>query len=132
MSEQENTRVVQQAYQNFGQGNIPGVLALVAEGAQWRLPDMENVPLGGERRGRDGVAGFFALLAENQEAQQFEPQHFIAQGERVVALGRYTWRVKKTGRTFSSEWAHVFTIREGKIVGFQEYLDTAVAVAAYR
>ena len=132
MSEQDNTRVVQQAYQSFGEGNIPGILALLAEDVQWRLPDMENVPMGGERRGREGVGRFFALLAENQEAQQFEPQHFIAQGEKVVALGRYTWRVKKTGRTFSSEWAHVFTVREGRVVAFHEYLDTALAVAAYR
>jgi ketosteroid isomerase-like protein len=132
MSEQDNTSVVRQAYENFGQGNIPGVLALLAETVQWRLPEMDGVPFAGERHGRDQVGRFFALLGETQEPHQFEPQQFIAQGDTVVALGRYTWRVKKTGRTFSSEWVHVFTIREGRIVAFREHLDTAAAVAAYR
>jgi ketosteroid isomerase-like protein len=132
MSEQDNTKIVQQAYQNFGQGNIPGVLALMADSVVWKLPVVEGAPIGGERRGRDGVGQFFAILAEHQEAQQFEPQQFVAQGDKVIALGRYAWRIKKTGRTFSSEWVHVFTLREGKVVHFQEYMDTALAAAAYR
>jgi ketosteroid isomerase-like protein len=35
-------------------------------------------------------------------------------------------------REFSSDFCHVFTIRDGKIVDFHEYMDTAAATNAYR
>jgi ketosteroid isomerase-like protein len=68
----------------------------------------------------------------NQETLEFEPREFIAQGDKVVSLGHYRWRVKTTGREFSSDFAHVFTVRDGKIVSFQEYTDTASAARAYQ
>jgi uncharacterized protein len=132
MSEQENTKVVRQAYESFQQGNIPGVLGLLSEGVEWKLPQIENVPFSGARVGRGQVAEFFSSLTEAQDVLEFEPQQFVAQNDTVVVLGRYAWRVKKTGLTFRSPWTHVFTVRNGKVVSFDEYLDTAVAAAAYR
>ena len=132
MSEQENTRLVQQAYENFKGGDIQSLLGLLSDDAEWRLPEIENVPFAGQRRGREEVAQFFATLADAQETRQFEPQEFIAQGDKVVALGRYSWHVKSTGRSYGGDWAHVFTVRDGKIVGFHEYTDTAAAAAAYQ
>jgi ketosteroid isomerase-like protein len=104
----------------------------MSEDIEWQLPDMEGVPAGGTRRERAGAGEFFATIARDQEVQRFEPQQFVAQGDKVVALGQYAWRVKSTGREFKGDWAHVFTVRDGKIVKFQEYTDTAAAVAAYQ
>ncbi len=132
MSEQENTKVVQQAYENFKSGNIPALLNLISDEIKWQVPEIKNVPFAGKRHGREQTAQFFAIVAEAQEAQQFEPREYIAQGDKVVALGHYRWRVKATGRVFEADWTHVFTVRGGRIVSFQEYTDTAVAAAAYR
>jgi hypothetical protein len=41
----------------------------------------------GQRQGREQVAQFIATLAETQEAEQFELRDFVAQGDKVVALG---------------------------------------------
>jgi hypothetical protein len=46
------------------------------------------------------------------------------------SLGRTFARVKSTGKKFDSEWAHVFTIKGGKIKRFQEFYDTAAIVDA--
>lgn len=132
MSEQENVGLVRAAYQNFKTGDIEALLNLLSEDVQWQLPQMENVPFGGRRQGRAAVGEFFSLLAEDQDTLQFEPREFIAQNDKVVALGTYNWRVKATGREYSSDWAHVFTFRDGKVSGFDEYMDTASAVAAHR
>jgi hypothetical protein len=48
----------------------------------------------------------------------------------VVALGTLTGRAKTTGKTMKNEWAHVFKFRQGKVVYFQEYIDTAADVLA--
>ena len=132
MSAQENIKVVQQAYDNFKTGNIPSLLNLFAEDIEWVLPEIENVSFSGKRRGRGEVGKFFASVNEQQEALQFEPRDFVAQGDRVVALGRYTWRIKSTGRKTESDFAHVFTVRNGRVVRFQEYMDSASIAAAYR
>ena len=132
MSEQANTRLIEQAYDNFKRGDIQAVLGLFSEDIEWRLPDIPNVPFGGVRHGREQVAQFFASLADSQEVQQFDPQEYIAQGEKVVARGHYAWRVKSTGRTYEGDWAHVFTVRDGKVVAFHEYTDTAAASSAFQ
>jgi len=132
MSEQDNVRVVEQAYQNFKSGNIEALLGQMSDNVEWQLPEIENVSFSGLKHGREGVSEFFSQLAEQQDVLAFEPREFIAQGDKVVALGSYNWRVKATGRNFGGDWAHVFTIRDDKITGFHEYMDTAAAAEAYK
>ena len=131
MSEQENVAVVRRAYENFKGGNIGGILDSLTDDVDWRLPRVENMPFSGARSGRESVGGFFSQLADAQESLTFEPREFVAQGDRVVALGSYRWRVKKNGREYGGDWAHAFTVRDGKIAGFHEYMDSAAAGAAF-
>jgi len=131
MSEQ-NKQLVIQAYDSFKSADIEALLGLLSDEVEWQLPDTENVPFAGKRSGREAVGQFFQSLAESQDALQFEPQELIAEGDKVVSLGQYRWRVKATGREYGGDWVHVFTIRDGKIAGFQEYMDTAAAAAAYQ
>lgn len=62
---------------------------------------------------------------------EFEAQEYFAQVEKVVALGHFTMRVKSTGTEFSSLWAHVWTLRDGKVAQLYEYVDTAVVSKAH-
>jgi uncharacterized protein len=137
MYEQANTKTVQQLYDNFRgkdfrSADMKSMLGLYSDDVDWRVPEMENVRIGGKRKGREGVKEFFSTIAEHYELLQFEPKEFIAQDDKVVALGRYSWRVRSTGLEFSSDWAHVYTVRDGKIVRFHEYMDTAAELRAHR
>jgi uncharacterized protein len=132
MNEQENVRVVQQSYEAFSRGDIQAVLNFISEQVEWRTPKPEGMPFGGEYRGRDQVARFFWELNQHEEITRFEPREFIAQGDRVVVLGHYAAKVRSTGRMAESDWVHIFTVRNGKVVQFVEHFDTAVAMSAYR
>ncbi len=132
MSEQENINVVQQAYNNFKTGNITALVDQMTDDVVWQLPEIKNVAIAGTRRGREGVADFFATVARDQEVLEFEPREIVAQNDKVVSLGHYKWRVKETGRDFASDFVHIFTIRDGKIAGFREHFDSAVVAAAYQ
>ncbi len=132
MSAQENLKLVRQGYEHFKSGNIQGLLSLFSDDIQWELPQIENVPFAGKRRGREQVGQFFVSLGKEQEVVQFDPQEFVADDGQVVVLGHYAWRVKSTGQKFEGDWAHLFTVRSGRIVRFREYTDTATAAAAYR
>src|SRR5687767_14232341 len=107
----DTLKVVQDAYGSFQRGDIPSLLASLSEDVQWFLPgDPSIVPVAGLRQGVSGVADFFSTLATTQDAEMFEPREFVAQGDTVVSLGEYRWRVKKTGKVFGSKFAHVFTV----------------------
>lgn len=131
MSEQ-NTTIVQAAYNNFKTGDIPALLAQISEDATWQLPEIPGVALAGKRIGREGVGEFFTIVARDQDVIEFSPSEFVAQGDKVVSLGHYRWRVKETGREFESDFVHVFTIRDGRIAAFREHFDTAAVAAAYQ
>jgi hypothetical protein len=130
MSEQQNLEVVRRGYEAFGRGDMEALLALFDANIEWISPGPPELPIAGTRRGVQQVSEFFGALDSIVEIQNFDPHTFIADGERVVVLGRDRTRVKATGVTLDGEWAHVFTIRDGKVVRMQEYTDTAALVAA--
>ena len=131
MSENKNVQIVQHLYAAFAKRDIQTLLAALADDVDWQLLGPAKIPHAGPHHGRDQVRRFFATVAETLQVEQFEPRDFIAQGDNVVALGYYTGRVKSTGRQYASEWAHVFTLRNGKVTKFREYADTANLAAAY-
>jgi ketosteroid isomerase-like protein len=131
MSEHESRQLVEQAYANFKAGDIQTLMQSMSQDITWQLPEVENVPFSGKRQGRGAVGEFFSMLASVQDARSFEPREFIAQGDKVVALGHYVWQVKANGRTYESDFAHVFTVRGDKIVAFHEYTDSAAAAKAF-
>jgi uncharacterized protein len=131
MSEAANTQLVQQAYQNIKTGNLQAFLNLLTEDVQWQLPEMANVPFAGQWQGRKQVEQFFNIVGKVQEMLEFEPEEFIAQGDKVVVLGHFSMRVKATGKDSISDWAHVWTINDGQIAHFREYVDTAAVSRAY-
>jgi ketosteroid isomerase-like protein len=132
MSEQQDLQLAQEFYAAFGRGDIAGALNTLTDDVVWYIPGPKDViSFVGQYQGREQVADFFTKLMERQEAEQFEPGEFVAQGGKVVALGHYRWRIKSTGHSYASDWAHVFTIHNGKVSNFEEYLDTYAWAAAY-
>lgn len=129
MSEQDNRALVQRGYDAFGRGDIPALLELLAEDVQWETPGPPELPTAGSRRGHQQVSEFFETINSLYDLQAFEAQVFVAEGDRVVVLGTETARVKATGKVLNTNWAHVFTVRNGQVVAFQEYLDTAAVMA---
>jgi uncharacterized protein len=131
MAEQENIKVVQEAYASFGRGDIKTLLDNLDEQVEWLLPGEGLIPQAGLYHGRDGVARFFQTLDQTTEFSAFEPRQYVAQGDRVIALGWYAGKAKATGRSFESHWAMSFVLRDGKVLKFQEYTDTGAIAPAF-
>jgi ketosteroid isomerase-like protein len=131
MNEDENTKLVRQAYDSMMAGDIESFIKLLDPDVEWHMPAMEDVPFAGVRYGHNGVREFARLLNESHEVVEFLPGQFIAQGKIVVALGRFTMRVRATGRKIVSDWAHAWTIAGGKVTYFQEYVDTAAVIRGH-
>jgi ketosteroid isomerase-like protein len=50
----------------------------------------------------------------------------------VVSLGTYSGTFKKTGRSISAAFAHVWTVRGDKLAKFNMHTDTAKVLEACR
>lgn len=131
MNEQENTKLAGRMYETFMAGDVEGFLNLFSDDASWQSPEIENVPLNGDFSGRENLAGFISGIDNYEEFLKFEPTEYIAQGARVVVLGNYLARSKTTDKHYATDFAHIVTVKDGKIVSFYEFFDNAAAGRAH-
>lgn len=132
MAIQGNVKTVQDLYTAFGRGDIPFILNALTEDVEWREPPGGEAPFKGTYRGREGVGQFFTWLAEAVEVEAFEPREFYPGNDAVVALGRYRFRSRKTGKAYETDWTMVWRFRDGKVARFEIYKDSAAEAAALR
>ncbi len=85
------------------------------------------------RHSRDGVACYLRELTRDWEMVYYAVDHLVAEGERVVAIGRCAWRFKLTGKVVETPKVDVWRFNAaGKAVEFFEYYDTAAVMEGAR
>ncbi|GJE03354.1 nuclear transport factor 2 family protein [Methylobacterium isbiliense] len=89
-----------------------------------------ELPFAAQRRSRQEIQDYLDGLLRDWEMVEADMNDFIAQGDRVVAMGRVAWRNRATGKVAASRKVDIWQFRNGDVVGFEEFFDTAGAVAA--
>lgn len=118
-----NKEIIESVYAKFAQGDVPGVLGAMADDIQW--VEADGFPLAGTYVGPQNVLdGVFMRLGEIGDEFSVIPDQFVADGDTVVTLGNYTWKHNSSGAPAAVKMAHVWTLRGGKIVAFQQHVDT--------
>ena len=131
MNEHDNVNVVKDTYLAFRDRDIPALLNCLADDVKWfSIGPPDIIPTAGPRYGRRQVEQYFATLKEAEDVESLEPQEFIADGDKVVAIGDLQRHMASTGSVINSPWIHVFTLQKGKITEFRSFYDTAAAIAA--
>ena len=121
----ENVAIVRGLYEAFAKGDVAGVLGAMSPDILWH--EAENFPYADNNpyRGPPAVAaGVFARCVGEWNGFAVHMNDLIDGGDRVVALGRYSGENKSTGRRMNPQAVHVWTLKGGKVVGFQQYIDT--------
>jgi ketosteroid isomerase-like protein len=131
MDTNSNVELIKKLYASFSKGDIETIIGALDEDVLWEQPNHPEIPYGGSRRGKAAVKDFFQNVAQVQVAN-FEPQEFVASGDRVLAIGRWSGQARPTGKSFKSEWIMSWIVRNGKVKYFRSYEDTAAVVAAFR
>lgn len=131
MAAPQPAEVVQSVYAAFGSGDVDRILEACAEPCDWRFVTAAAIPYGGARRSRRDIGEFFAQVAAAEDIAAFEPREVIASGAHVTVLG---WErcTPKQGTPYETEWVHVWTVRDGKVVRFRGFYDSAAALEAQR
>lgn len=123
---QENVKVVQSMYAAFAKGEIPVVLAALDPQVQWWEAENFIYDDGNPYVGPDAVlTGVFARIGAEWEGFAVSPNEVLDAGDTVIGRGYYSGTYRKTGKQARAQFAHFFTFRDGRIVKFQQYTDTA-------
>lgn len=128
----DNKKLIQDMYAAFGRGDLNGLLAPLSKDVDWTFFGSPAIPFAGTFRGPEGVQKFFGALMGTADVLDFQIEDFLADGDKVVVLGREKIKVKATEKTWETRWAHVFTVAGGKVASFREYSDSEAVAAAYR
>jgi hypothetical protein len=121
-----NVETVQEIYALFGKGDVPGILAKLADDVDWEYGQgPSDVPWLQRRRGRAAVSGFFESMA-GFELHKFAPKQIIDGGDTVVALIDVDLTVKATGKRVTEEdEIHLWRFGpDGNVVRFRHGVDT--------
>jgi ketosteroid isomerase-like protein len=127
----ETVSVVKGIYEGFATGDIPAVVAAMSPDIEWY--EAENFPYadGNPYRGAEGIlGGVFARIASEWDGFHVEPEQFLDAGDTVVMLGRYAGTCRATGRAMNPQAAHIWTVANGKVVRFQQLVDTLAVARA--
>ena len=121
----DNVEVMKALYEAFGRGDVPTVINAMDDGIEWHQAESNPSYPGHAFIGPQQVLeGVFARLAEFEDLR-IEPHRFIDAGDTVVVQARYRASSHQaTGKPLDVQGAHVWDLRDGKVVRFQQYIDT--------
>jgi uncharacterized protein len=121
-----NRDLIQSLYNAFAQGDAAAVLGAMHPEVEWN--EAENSPYADQNPyigpGRVGQDVFGRIMADFPNFT-VSPEQLVADGDMVVAMGRYRGIHAGTRKALDAQFAHVWTIANGKVVRFQQYTDTA-------
>jgi ketosteroid isomerase-like protein len=127
----ENVATVRAIYAALATGDIPTVLALLSPEVVWN--EAENFPYadGNPYVGPEAVlSGVFARFVAEWDGFGVDMPTFIDGGDQVVVTGRYVGSYKATGHPMNPQALHLWTLKSGKVVAFQQYVDTLAVAKA--
>ncbi len=122
----ENAGIIDGLYQSFANGDIPAVVAVMDKNIIWNeaenFPYADRNPYVGPQAVLDGV---FARIGVEWEYWNLTgiQLHNMANNQ-VLATLRYQAKHKKTGRVLDAQTAHLWTLKDGSVIAFQQFTDT--------
>src|SRR5258706_1618234 len=98
MSSETNLQLIQKIYENFGKGNIAGVLDELSDDIIWVDPGYVGNLYKGKRTGKAEVGNFFSVLNETLNITQFDIHGLTPNGNRVFVTGTIKGKARNTGK----------------------------------
>ncbi len=124
---QQNVKIIQSVYDAFSRSDLQFIFNLFD-------PDIEfyqsqEVPWGGHYKGLNQIKEFYEKLTTTIESQ-VEQDQFVDAGDCVVAVGHSRGKVLATGKEFNLPEVHVWTLKDGKAIRCEAYIDNPQMLSA--
>ena len=122
----QNINIIDSMYKAFEKGDIPIVLGLLDDKVVWNEAEGNAMADGNPYIGPEAVLnGVFARLGEEHEyfnLKEIELHNMY--NDKVLATLRYDAKRKSNGALYDAQVAHLWTMKNGKVAAFQQYVDT--------
>lgn len=120
--------IIQKHYDASDAGDPAAMVADFAPDITWT--EAAGFPYAGTYHGPDEVrAGVFERLPKDFDDYSVLRDRFVCEGDTVVMLGRYSGRGHVTGRDFVCAVCHIWDVKDGAIVRFEQIVDSVPVVA---
>lgn len=124
--------VVKALYAAFEAGDMKTIHSLIAPDATWTYHGPSYaLPFGGIHTGPEGVDQFFAQVDQTLSGATATQREFLVSGDQVAVPGTEESTVKATGGHYKVNNVHLFKVRNGQIVRFEEFIDSGEVLEAF-
>lgn len=119
-----NLEIVKSTYEGkTSEENGKNLANAVSENISWT--EAAGFPYAGTYIGLEEIGKHvFYRLANEWIDYKFVPEDFVAEGDKVVAYGTYKGTYKVTNTYFEARAVHIWKLKEGKIISFEQFVDS--------
>lgn len=119
-----NLEIIKSTYEGkTSQENGKNLAKHVAEDISWT--EAKGFPYAGTYIGLESITkNVFSRLGSEWIDYKFTPENYVASDDTVVAYGTYTGTYKLTGKSFAARVAHIWKLKNQKIISFEQFVDS--------
>ncbi|MEO6723306.1 MAG: nuclear transport factor 2 family protein [Ferruginibacter sp.] len=119
-----NLEIIKSTYEGkTSEENGKNLAKYVADNISWT--EARGFPYAGTYIGLENITkNVFSRLGNEWIDYKFTPEDYVASDDKVVAYGTYTGIYKLTAKAFTARVAHVWKLRDRKIISFEQFVDS--------
>jgi uncharacterized protein len=124
-----NLELIRGTYEGSSEDNGRNLLAVLSPDVEWT--EAEGFPYAGTYVGPEAlIDGVFRRLGTEWTGYRADVHTYIADGDRVAAFGVYSGTYNATGKSMTAPFAHLYQIKDGKVIRMTQYVDTVLVTRA--
>lgn len=127
VTERTPSEVVNHYLGTFFKKDIDRTLEYLTDDVVWKVQGTADVPTVGVRHGKEEVRAWMALFPVNFQPLDVQIERTFENGDQVVLTGHFTHRILSTGREFTSDFAAICSVRDGKVSAYS-FLEDSYAL----
>lgn len=117
--------IIKATYEGSSEENGKNLLSVLAPDVTWT--EAAGFPYAGTYIGAEEIiANVFHRLGTEWTDYQAKVHTYLADGDRVAAFGVYSGTYNSTGKSMTATFAHLYQIRDDKIISMEQYVDSAM------
>src|SRR5690349_14248354 len=119
-----NLEIIKSTYEGKTSAeNGENLAKYVADDLSWT--EAKGFPYAGTYVGLDNVTkNVFSRLGNEWINYKFTPEDYVANEDKVIAYGTYSGTYKATGKYFEARVAHLWKLKGGQIISFEQFVDS--------
>lgn len=119
-----NLDIIRAAYEGISEDNGRHLKDALAPQATWT--EAAGFSYAGTYTGHEEIfAHVFQRLATEWVDYAARVHTYLEDGDRVAAFGMYSGTYRETGKSMHAAFAHLYLLKNGKIVSMEQYVDSA-------